>query len=121
MVGRKDLQSIWNQRCLMQRLVFSDNLSRCKMQRLMMPLGSWRRFLSRILIPPRVDTRTHIGLACQGCKSLASKGISAEQCCALADRRDQMYTEMGFFEHLEHCPEAQSLLECTSESNWDWK
>ena len=71
------------------------------------------RFMATIPFPYYDPTsrKTHIGLACKGCETVfnSTKLVSAEQCCALADRRDQTYTEMGFFEHLEHCLEAQDL------------
>ena len=73
------------------------------------------RFMAAIPFPYFDPTlhKMHIGLACQGCWSAPRNSTgsrpSMEQCRALQARQDKMYSEMGFFKHLEHCQEAQDL------------
>ena len=73
------------------------------------------RFMVTIPFPyfDPISRTTHIGLACKGCKrvfeSEKALTLTEEKYDALGDRRDRTYNEMGFFEHLEHCREAQRL------------
>ena len=55
---------------------------------------------------------THIVLACGGCEKVVNHWTgksSEEEWAAVVNRRDQIYTEMGFFEHFKHCRAAQRL------------
>ncbi len=74
------------------------------------------RFMVAIPFPYFDPTshKMHIGLACQGCQTRSVFNLtgSREQCQALEARQEKMYSEMGFFKHLEHCLEAQDLW-CT--------
>jgi len=74
------------------------------------------RFMVTIPFPyfDPTSRTTHIGLACKGCKRASDKSyrmnkLTVDMSSALRNRRDWSYTEMGFFEHLEHCREAQRL------------
>jgi hypothetical protein len=55
----------------------------------------------------------HVGLACRGCEfeleRTSEQTLSFHQHNALADQRDQTYTEEGILEHFKGCPGAQAL------------